>query len=153
MKFRTYGAFGVVVIIVLFMLFKIAEPPASKEKLEFPITAQKALEIVKNNKNASVFVDRYMKNESNRIIRINLNYNLSSRDYIWNIELIEKECGCKFGSEKGLNLIIAEIDPTSGKILTLDMQVGIKESEIAKERCMEGCHSRNNTKSGFIMKK
>ncbi len=67
--------------------------------------------------------------------------------------MIEKECGCKFGSEKGLNILKAEVDPTSGKILNLDMQVGVKESEIAKERCMEGCHSRNKTKSGFIIKK
>jgi hypothetical protein len=119
----------------------------AKEKLEFPITAQEALAIVESNPEAREFIDEYLRNESRRITRINLNYDVATGNYTWKVELVERECGCRFGSEEGLNMLRAEVDPVTGRITKLETQVGIKEEEVARERCMEGCHTEEEIAS------
>ncbi len=124
---------------------KSDSPPG--DKLEFPVTAQEALAIVEGNPEARSFIDQYLQNESRRITRINLKYDIATGNYTWKVELVERECGCKFGSEEGLNMLRAEIDPVTGEILKLETQVGVKEEEVARERCMEGCHTREEIAS------
>lgn len=148
MELKTYAALAVIVVVAGLWVVKPAEAPQS-EHLEFPITAEKALEIVESNEEARAFIKEYLRNESNRVTRINLNYDVASKSYTWKIELVERECGCKFGSEEGLNMLRAEVDPKTGEILKLETQVGVKEEEIARERCMEGCHSEAEIKPTF----
>lgn len=148
MDLKIYVALALIVVAAGLWAFKPAQTP-SGERLEFPVTAEKALEIVKNNEEARAFIKEYLRNESNRITRINLNYDVASGNYTWKIELVERECGCKFGSEEGLNMLKAEVDPTTGEILKLETQVGVKEEEVARERCMEGCHSGDEVTPAF----
>ena len=115
------------------------------ERLDFPVTAEEALSIVMSNPEAKEFISEYLRNESRRITRVSLNYEVSTKTYVWKIELVERECGCKVGSEEGLNMLSAEVDPVTGKVLSLKTQVGVKEEEIARSRCMEGCHTANTT--------
>jgi hypothetical protein len=150
MELKVYAATVLIIIAAAIMAIKPAQAP-SGERLEFPITAEKALEIVESNDEAKAFIDEYLRNESNRITRINLNYDVASRNYTWKIELVEKECGCKFGSEEGLNILRADVDPITGEILKLETQIGVKEEEIARERCMEGCHSEDEIKPTFTV--
>ena len=150
MELKIYVALALIVVAASLWAFKPAEAPAG-ERLEFPITAEKALEIVKSNEEAGAFIEEYLRNESNRITRINLNYDVASGNYTWKIELVERECGCKFGSEEGLNMLRAEVDPVTGEILKLETQVGVKEEEVARERCMEGCHSEDDIQPTFTV--
>ncbi|NOZ58429.1 MAG: hypothetical protein GXO66_02455 [Euryarchaeota archaeon] len=130
-----------IILVVLFSGCTSKEESPAKERLEFPITAQEALAIVESDPDARAFIDEYLRNESRRITRINLNYDISTGNYTWKVELVERECGCKFGSEEGLNMLRAEVDPVTGRIINLETQVGVKEEEVARERCMEGCHT------------
>jgi|GEM_PF-6213511 hypothetical protein len=150
MELKVYAATVLIIIAAAIMAIKPAQAP-SGERLEFPITAEKALEIVESNDEAKAFIDEYLRNESNRITRINLNYDVASKNYTWKIEIVEKECGCKFGSEEGLNILRTEVDPITGEILKLETQIGVKEEEIARERCMEGCHSEDEIKPTFTI--
>ncbi len=148
MELKVYIAAVFLIVAATIMAIKPSQAP-SGERLEFAITAEKALEIVENNEEARVFIEEYLRNESNRITRINLNYDIASGNYTWKIELVERECGCRFGSEEGLNMLRAEVDPTTGEILKLETQVGVKEEEVARERCMEGCHSEDEIRPTF----
>jgi hypothetical protein len=150
MELKAYAALALIVLIASLWIFKLAEAPQG-EHLEFPITAEKALEIVENNEEAKAFIKEYLRNESNRITRVNLNYDINSGNYTWKIEIVERECGCKFGSEEGLNMLRADVDPITGEILKLETQVGVKEEEIARERCMEGCHTEDEIKPTFTV--
>ena len=97
MELKVYIAAVFLIVAATIMAIKPSQAP-SGERLEFAITAEKALEIVENNEEARVFIEEYLRNESNRITRINLNYDIASGNYTWKIELVERECGCNFQS-------------------------------------------------------
>lgn len=120
----------------------------SKEKTEVrvPISADEAMEILKTDESARDFIREYLANESMRITRRALVWDEESSSFVWDIELMERACGCKVGSEEGLNVLTARIDPVSGEIYNLTTRVGVQEEVLGRERCMEGCHSKTEPK-------
>lgn len=142
-KILLLGVAGAVVVVL--MLYKLGGAGGNGERLEFPVTAEEALSIVESNATAEEFISEYLQNESRRITRISLNYDVSTGKYVWRVELVERECGCKVGSVEGLNMLTAEVDPVTGEILSLRTQVGVTEEEVARSRCMEGCHSQGSS--------
>lgn len=126
----------------------IAYYDSVKEKTEVsvPISADEAMEILKANETARNFIQENLVNESMRITRKALVWNEESGAFVWDIELMERACGCKVGSEAGLNVLKARIDPVSGEIYNLTTRLGVQEEVLERERCMEGCHSKMEPK-------
>ncbi|MFQ5976356.1 MAG: hypothetical protein ACE5J5_08590 [Candidatus Hydrothermarchaeales archaeon] len=112
-----------------------------KEGIRFQISGETALSILESNPQVMVFIKENFENESNRITRVALVWNKTTDRYLWKIELMERSCGCLIEGEEGLNVINAEIDPETGEIIDINIRKGVKEETLARERCMEGCHS------------
>ncbi|MFQ5887901.1 MAG: hypothetical protein ACE5HY_04310 [Candidatus Hydrothermarchaeales archaeon] len=107
----------------------------------FPISGGRALSILESNPQARAFIKENFENESNRITRVALVWNKTTDKYVWKIELMERTCGCLIEGEEGLNVIKAEIDPETGEIIDIEIRTGVKEETLAREQCMEGCHT------------
>lgn len=109
-------------------------------EIRFPISAKRAMEILESDAGAKAFIMENLANESGRMTRVNLKWNPETDTYVWDIELMERTCGCKVGAIEGLNVLSAQIDPITGDILNITTRTGVKEEALSKERCMEGCH-------------
>jgi hypothetical protein len=109
-------------------------------EINLPISAKEALEILESNEKARVFIAENLVNESGRITRVNLKWGEDTDTYVWDIEIMERACGCKVGAMEGLNVLKAQIDPVTGEVLNITTRTGVKEETLSKERCMEGCH-------------
>lgn len=107
--------------------------------LWLPISGEEAMRIVEENNDAKAFITEHLLNESSRITRVALVWNQSSGGYLWEVEVMEKACGCAKG-EEGLNILQALVDPSTGTVVNLSTRTGIKEEAHAKETCMRGCH-------------
>ncbi len=109
-------------------------------EVRIPVQADAALSILKGHEDAAAFIEENLANESGRITRVNLKWDQDTGTYVWDIELMERACGCKVGSMEGLNVLRAQIDPVTGAVLNITTRTGVKEETLSKERCMEGCH-------------
>ena len=112
----------------------------SETEIRFPISAKTAMEILESDAEAKAFIMENLANESGRITRVNLKWNQETDTYVWDIELMERTCGCKVGTMEGLNVLSAQIDPITGEVLNITARTGVKEEALSKEQCMEGCH-------------
>ena len=140
-----------VLIIILLLTLSLGCLEGNKEGIEFPISGEKALEIVESNPKAEEFIKENFENESNRITRVALVWDQTSDGYLWKIEVMERSCGCTIEGMEGLNVINADIDPYTGKILDLQTRQGVKEESLARERCMEGCHTTDDKVEKLII--
>lgn len=107
--------------------------------LWLPISGGEAMRIVEENNDAKAFITEHLLNESSRITRVALVWNWSSGDYLWEVEMVERACGCAKG-EEGLNILRALVNPRTGTVANLSTRAGVKEEAHAKETCMRGCH-------------
>ncbi len=105
-----------------------------------PIQADEALSIIESHVEAAAFISENLANESGRITRVNLKWTPETDAYVWDIELMERACGCKVGGMEGLNVLRGQVDPVTGKVLDMTTRTGVEEEVLSKERCMEGCH-------------
>ncbi len=106
--------------------------------LKVQVNGQQALEIVHADPEAAAFIEENFFNESERITDVQLNWITGTTDYVWYIRITERECGCR-GIE-GLNVLEAEVDPTTGALLDLNARVGLDEEAFARETCEKACH-------------
>ncbi|MEK6978060.1 MAG: hypothetical protein AABX40_06665 [Candidatus Hydrothermarchaeota archaeon] len=107
--------------------------------LWIPVSGGEAVRIVEGEREARAFIAEHFLNESSRITRVALVWNRSSGDYLWEVEMVERACGCAKG-EEGLNILRALVDHRTGAIVNLSTRAGVKEEAHAKETCMRGCH-------------
>lgn len=111
-------------------------------EINFPVSGKEALKILESNEKARTFIAKNLVNESGRITRVNLKWDMATDTYVWDIEIMERACGCKVGSIEGLSVLRGQIDPTSGAVLNVTTRIGVAEKTLSKERCMEGCHKK-----------
>ncbi len=133
-------------ILIIFLLvitagYLINNAKKDDNSLSLQISGDRALSIIESNHVARAFIKENFENESNRITRVALVWNQTSDKYVWKIELMERSCGCTIEGEEGLNVLKAEVDPKTGKIIDIQTRTGVKEETLARERCMEGCHA------------
>ena len=131
----------IIILLLALSLGCLNENNKTDEGIVFPISGERALSIVESTPETETFIKKNFENESNRITRVALIWNKSTDKYVWKIEVMERSCGCLIGGEEGLNVIKAEIDPETGNIIDIKMRTGVKEETLARERCMEGCHT------------
>jgi hypothetical protein len=110
----------------------------SSQELRFRVDGQEALRIVKSNDEASAFIEENFFNESERLTDVHLSWIEGTTEYVWNVKITERECGCR-GIE-GLNVLEAKVDPDSGEILELKTRVGVDQDLLAREACEKDCH-------------
>jgi hypothetical protein len=109
-------------------------------ELHISVDGEEALRLVMENEEAKGFIEEHLTNESGRITRVALRWDPETGSYRWEVEIMERECGCVIGGLEGLSVLNAEVDPVTGEVSRLRMRTGVKEESLAKERCMEGCH-------------
>lgn len=131
----------IIILLLALSLGCLNENNKTDEGVVFPISGERALSILESNPEAEAFIKKNFENESNRITRVALVWNKTTDKYVWKIEVMERSCGCLIEGEEGLNIIKAEIDPETGKITDITTRTGVKEETLARERCMEGCHT------------
>lgn len=124
----------------LAVLLALAAYQLTKPSLAVAIDAQQALKIVESDSEAGAFIKKNLANESGRITRAALVWNQSANSYVWEIELMERVCGCVVNTTERLTILKAQLDPHTGKILNLSTRRGVLEETYAKETCMKGCH-------------
>ncbi|MFQ5816179.1 MAG: hypothetical protein ACE5G7_06750 [Candidatus Hydrothermarchaeaceae archaeon] len=110
----------------------------TSQGLRFGVDGQEALRIVESNEEAAAFIEENFFNESERIVDVHLSWVEGTTEYVWDIKMTERECGCR-GIE-GLNVLEAKVDPNSGAILDLRTRVGVDQDLLARETCERGCH-------------
>lgn len=110
----------------------------SGEELRFSVNGHEALRIVESDEKAAMFIKENFFNESERLTDVRLSWEKNTNEYVWEIKITERECGCR-GIE-GLNVLEAKVDPRNGKILELRTRIGVNESLLARETCEKGCH-------------
>lgn len=131
----------IIILLLALSLGCLNENNKTDEGVVFPISGERALNILESHPEAAAFIKKNFENESNRITRVALVWNKTTDKYVWKIEVMERSCGCLIEGEEGLNIIKAEIDPETGKITDITTRTGVKEETLARERCMEGCHT------------
>ncbi len=138
-----------IAIVALTLLAAFAAYELTRPSLAFSIDAQQALKIVESNEEASKFIKQNLANESERITRAALVWNQSTNSYLWEVELMERACGCKVNVTEGLTILKAQVNPRTGEILNLSMRKGVEEETYARETCMRGCHAQNGVPKAF----
>lgn len=102
-----------------------------RSQVQIPIPVDEALKIMYSNEEANDFISEHLANESNRITKVNLKWMSVIDNYVWDIELMEKECGCKVGSTEALSVLRAQIDPITGEVLSVTTSTGVEEGNMS----------------------
>ncbi len=108
------------------------------ERVNLPITHDKAIEIALSDEDFSTFAEEHFKEPELRIERAALEFNEVTGKYLWRVEIMERACGC--AGLGNISAMVFLIDPESGAILKKEERVGIREEELARETCEKGCH-------------
>jgi hypothetical protein len=111
-----------------------------KNKINIPVTAEMALETVKNEPSANEFIAENFGFPEDRIERISLVWDQIKDSYMWEIEIQERSCGCMLDEDEGVTILKASVDPLNGNIYNLSTRVGVPEDTIKREACEKGCH-------------
>jgi hypothetical protein len=127
-----------IAFIVLALGFSAYSYIVSSQGLNLKIQGPEALTIVESDENASIFIKENFFNESERLTDVHLTWNEGTNEYVWEVKITERECGCR-GIE-GLNVLEAKVDPDSGALLDMRARVGVDQDLLARESCEKGCH-------------
>jgi hypothetical protein len=126
------------VLVVLVGMLTLCLNNKSSQELKLKIVGEEVLMIVESNEDAHAFIEENFFNESERITDVHLKWNEETGEYVWELKITERECGCR-GIE-GLNVLEATVDPNTGEILDLKTRVGVDQDQLARETCEKGCH-------------
>lgn len=132
---------ALVIVTVLSLGFAAYTYSTQKNSISVPIPADVALDTVKSEQSAKAFIEENFGEPEDRIERVSLAWNPAKDSYLWEIEIQENSCGCKFNETEGVTIIKASVDPFNGAIYNLTSRVGVPEDIIKREACEKGCHT------------
>lgn len=107
-----------------------------REHINLPVDHRDAVEIATSSKAFQEFAEEHFT--EGRIERATLEFNPVLKRYVWRVEIMERVCGC--AGLGNLTAMIFLIDPESGRIIKYEERVGVREEELARETCEQGCH-------------
>jgi hypothetical protein len=110
------------------------------KNITVPVSADVALEVVKNEPSAREFISENFGFPEDRIERVALAWDQQKDNYMWEIEIQERSCGCMLNETEGVTILKANVDPITGAIHNLSTRVGVPEETIKREACEKGCH-------------
>ncbi len=107
-----------------------------RERVNLPVNHSKAIEIATSSPEFKKFAEEHFT--EGRIERAMLEFNPVLKRYIWRVEILERACGC--AGLGNLTAMVFLIDPEDGRIIKYEERVGVREEELARETCEQGCH-------------
>ncbi|GBE18625.1 hypothetical protein BMS3Abin16_01230 [archaeon BMS3Abin16] len=131
---------ALVVLTVLSTAFSAQLVWRQRSEISIPIPADVALDTVKSEQSAKAFIEENFGAPEDRIERVSLAWDPAGDSYLWEIEIQENSCGCKFNETEGVTILKASVDPYNGAIYNLTSRVGVPEDTIKREACEKGCH-------------
>jgi len=114
---------------------------SQRSSVVVPVTAKSALETVKSESTAQAFIAENFGLPEDRIERVSLVWDQTADEYMWEIEIQERSCGCRLNETEGVTILRASVDPEKGTILNMSTRVGVPEDQIKREACEKGCHT------------
>ncbi len=130
-----------IIVTVASLGFTVVSYSTQKNRISVPVSAEVALDAIKSEQSAKAFIEENFGEPEDRIERVFLTWDPVKDSYLWEIEIQENSCGCKFNETEGVTIIKASVDPFNGAIYNLSSRVGVPEDTIKREACEKGCHS------------